>query len=200
MRPPWVLLIMASGASAAGCTLTIPYMPSYGALKQGGPLSEIKPGLTLVRGSFSDTRPEPDKLLSLTNLPCYTVEVRSEKPMGDTLFEGIRRVLVLSGHELRPSGEAPARVDIVLQSIERDCTPGVFESTSTFRIKVKVQVSGAGPPFAATYLGSAEGILFSGGKLAEHFQEGLDTVLSGLMNKVGQDRDLANALKALAGR
>ena len=202
MRRASVLLMTALiSVLIYGCThnVSVPLRPSYQtSLVQGNSLAKVKPPLQFTKGKFTDKRLDTTVLSSFKQ-QVHTYNLRAERPVDEALFEGLSTMLKNSGHNWSETDPKNVRIDMQLLNIQASRNAGFVEVTASSRLQVKLDFVNAAtgdPIYSEVYTGKDDrGRALLG--LMDMVIESIDASIVDLVNKVGNDEQLATTLRKI---
>jgi hypothetical protein len=191
------LAALAAFAVTAGCThnVNVALAPDYGTgIIANNALAAVRPPQQFRRGQFADRRADTTRLASFKQ-GVHTYNMRAERRPQDALYDGVRALLVQSGHTWSDTGMAGVRVDLQLLSVEASRNAGLVRVGANSRIQIKLDfVSPDGRVLHTDIYNGTDDRSQALIGLMGLVRASIDASLVNCLNAVGSDTRLAAAL------
>lgn len=187
-----VILLLASCSH----TVNVALRPDFNNLYTENELSKVQPSMKFGEGAFTDKRADASKLATFKQ-GIHTYNLYGERPEDEALFEGLDALMTSSGHEWVGKETGDVKINIQLLSFQASRNAGFVKVGATSSIQIKLDFIDAQTDemlYSQVYNGTDERDQALVG-LMGMVKESIDASIIDCIQGVGDDADLARALK-----
>ncbi len=194
-----VFILLSILLLVVGCshTVNLALRPSFQEnLSPGNELSSIQPAIKFSQGEFTDKRADIGKLASFKQ-GVHTFNLYDERPIDEALYEGLQVMMTASGHEWLGEETGQVKIDMQFLGFQASRNAGFIKVGASSNIQIKLDFIDTKTDeviYSQVYNGTDERDQALIG-LMDMVKKSIDASIINCISNVGEDADLARALK-----